>query len=171
MRTLSEFNPKSLVLHPQLPCFSPRSLVTILSELSMSTLGGHPYHAGLCDAKNFVVHGTATYRCDDTRDCIIQFCPPYDEHICSKHVEAWNKLIIKFSASSGLILINKLQKLFDVWGGFPRKTVRRILYWFLIAKNQQLALTKYMWTLYILQYYVFRRSTDSSRKQHIKSFI
>ena len=28
------------------------------------------------------------------------------EHMCSKHVEAWNK-IIKFSASSWLILINK----------------------------------------------------------------
>ena len=27
-----------------------------------------------------------------------------DEHVCSKHVEAWNKLIIKFSASSWLIL-------------------------------------------------------------------
>ena len=53
------------------------------------------------------VHGTATYRCDDTRDCIIQFCPPDDEHVCSKHVEAWNKLIIKFSASSWLILRNK----------------------------------------------------------------
>jgi len=25
------------------------------------------------------VHRTATYRCDDTRDCIIQFCP--DEKI------------------------------------------------------------------------------------------
>ena len=33
------------------------------------------------------VHGTATYRCDDTRDCIIQFCPPGDEHMCSKHVQ------------------------------------------------------------------------------------
>jgi len=27
-----------------------------------------------------------------------------DEHMCSKHVEAWNKLIIKFSAPSWLIL-------------------------------------------------------------------
>ena len=45
-----------------------------------------------------------TYRCDDTRDCIVQFWPPDDEHLCSKHVEAWNKLIIKFSASSWLIL-------------------------------------------------------------------
>ena len=46
-------------------------------------------------------------RCDDTRGCIIQFFPPDDEHMCSKHVEAWNKLIIKFSASSWLILRNK----------------------------------------------------------------
>ena len=41
------------------------------------------------------VHGTATYTCDDTRCCIIQFWPPDDEHMCSKHVEAYNKLIIK----------------------------------------------------------------------------
>ena len=27
------------------------------------------------------VHGTVTYRCDDTRDCIIQFWPPDDEHM------------------------------------------------------------------------------------------
>ena len=53
------------------------------------------------------VHRTATYRFYDTRCCIIQFCPPDDEHMFSKHVEAWNKLIIKFSASSCLILINK----------------------------------------------------------------
>ena len=34
------------------------------------------------------VHGTLTYRCDDTRGCIVQFWPPDDEHLCSKHVEA-----------------------------------------------------------------------------------
>ena len=50
------------------------------------------------------VNGTATYRCDDTRGCIVQFWPPDDKHVCSKHVEAWNKLIIKFSASIWLIL-------------------------------------------------------------------
>jgi len=27
------------------------------------------------------VQGTATYRRDDTRGCIIQFCPPDDKHI------------------------------------------------------------------------------------------
>jgi len=27
------------------------------------------------------VHRTATYRCDDTRGCVIQFWLPYDEHI------------------------------------------------------------------------------------------
>jgi len=36
-----------------------------------------------------------TYRCDYTRGCVMQFWPPDDEHICSKHVEAWNKLIVK----------------------------------------------------------------------------
>ena len=41
------------------------------------------------------VQGTATYRCDDTRGCIIQFWPPDDEHMCSKHVEAWYKRIVK----------------------------------------------------------------------------
>jgi len=34
------------------------------------------------------VHGTTTYRCDDTKGCVMQFLPPDDEHMCSKHVEA-----------------------------------------------------------------------------------
>jgi len=51
------------------------------------------------------LHYTATYRCDDTRGCIMQFWPPDDEHMCSKHEEAWNKLIVKqkICASSWLI--------------------------------------------------------------------
>jgi len=51
------------------------------------------------------VHETATYRCDDTRGSVMQFLPPDDEHMCSKHVEAWNKLIVKqkFCVSSWLI--------------------------------------------------------------------
>jgi len=56
---------------------------------------------------------TATYRCDDTRGCGMQFWPSDDEHICSKHVEAWNKLIVKqkFCASSWLITeINILRR-------------------------------------------------------------
>ena len=32
-----------------------------------------------------------TYKCDDTRGCVMQFLPPDDQHTCSKHVEAWNK--------------------------------------------------------------------------------
>ena len=45
------------------------------------------------------------YRCDDTRGCVMQFWPPDDEHMCSKHVEAWNKLIVKekLCASNWLI--------------------------------------------------------------------
>jgi len=46
-----------------------------------------------------------TYTCDDNRGCVMQFWPPADEHMYSKHVEAWNKLIVKqkFCASSWLI--------------------------------------------------------------------
>ena len=51
---------------------------------NITPIGGRPVHR----LKEDSVHGTATYRCDDTRDCIIQFCPPDDEHMCSKHVEA-----------------------------------------------------------------------------------
>ena len=66
-----------------------------------------------------------TYRCDDTR-YIIQFCPPDDEHLCSKHVEAWNKLIIKFSASSWLILINKW--LLSIISSWPRQAFMLCFY-------------------------------------------
>ena len=58
-----------------------------------------------------LVHETATYRCDDTIGCVMQFWPPDDDHMWSKHVEAWNKLIVKqkFCASSWLITeINNL---------------------------------------------------------------
>ena len=54
------------------------------------------------------------FQCDDIRDCNTQFCPPYDEHMCSKHIETWNILIIKFSASSWLILRNKLSALWQL---------------------------------------------------------
>ena len=51
------------------------------------------------------LHETATCRCDVTRGCVMQFWPPDDEHMSSKHVEAWNKLTVKqkFCASSWLI--------------------------------------------------------------------
>ena len=38
-----------------------------------------------------LVHETATYRCGDTRGCVMQFWLPDDEHMCSRHAEAWNK--------------------------------------------------------------------------------
>jgi len=51
-----------------------------------------------------------SYRCDDTRGCVMQFWPPDDEHMCWKHVEARNKLIVKqtFCASSWLISITQM---------------------------------------------------------------
>ena len=35
-----------------------------------------------------LVHETATYTCDETRGCVMQFWPTDDEYMCSKHVEA-----------------------------------------------------------------------------------
>ena len=49
-------------------------------------IGGRPVHRLREDSQP--VDGTATYRCDDTRGCIVQFWPPDDEHVRSKHVEA-----------------------------------------------------------------------------------
>ena len=49
------------------------------------------------------------FQCDDTRGGLMQFWPPDDEHMCSKHVEAWNKFIVKqkFCVSSWLITEKK----------------------------------------------------------------
>ena len=49
-----------------------------------------------------------TYRCDDTRGCVMQFWPPHDEHMCSKHVEAWNKLIVKQTFCATIWLITEV---------------------------------------------------------------
>ena len=46
------------------------------------------------------------FQCDDIRGCKIQFCPPDDEQMCSKHVEASNKFIIK-NLVHKLVDINK----------------------------------------------------------------
>ena len=49
------------------------------------------------DAQNFCFKISLfhAYRCDDTRGCVMQFRPPDDEHMCSKHVEASNKTYCK----------------------------------------------------------------------------
>jgi len=61
-----------------------------------------------------LVHETATSRYNDARGCVMQFWPPDDEHICSKHVKAWNKLIVKqkFCASSWLITEINVRQMF-----------------------------------------------------------
>ena len=50
----------------------------IIQHLVLShSVGGRPVHRVLSQP----VHRTATYKCDDTRCCKIQFLPPDDEHI------------------------------------------------------------------------------------------
>ena len=76
----------------------------------ITPIGGHPVHRLREDSQP--VHKTATNRYDDTRGCIMQFWPPDDEHMCSKHVEAWNRLIVKqkFCASSWLVTKTNILK-------------------------------------------------------------
>jgi len=57
----------------------------------ITPVDGCPVHRFLSQP----VHGTATYRCDDTRCCIYNFDLLMMITLCSKHVEAFNKLIIK----------------------------------------------------------------------------
>ena len=56
----------------------------------------------------------ATYRCDDTRDSVMQFWPPDDENIFSKHVEAWNKLIVKQKFCASIWLITEINIFYRV---------------------------------------------------------
>jgi len=56
----------------------------------------------------------------------MQFWPPDDEHMCSKHVEAWNKLTVKqkFCASNWLITdINNIVLFADDTGNLILKNV------------------------------------------------
>jgi len=75
-----------------------------------------PFRAQVERGLSQPVHGTAIYMYDDTRGCVMQFWPPDDEHVCSKHVQAWNKFIVKqnFCVLSWLITeINYTNKLYD----------------------------------------------------------
>ena len=60
-----------------------------------------------CITQPLVYH---TYRCDDTRGCVMQFWPPDDEHMRSEHVEAWNKLIVKQNFCTYSWLITEIKK-------------------------------------------------------------
>jgi len=42
----------------------------------------------MCSSSGGIIWYHHTYRCDDTRGCVMQFLPPDDEHMFSKHVEA-----------------------------------------------------------------------------------
>jgi len=77
------------------------------------------------------VHETATYRCDDTRGYIMQFWPPDDEHMCSKHVEAWNKIYCKAN-----ILCNKLVNYWDKYTDMHgQQNIKKYLWCYIYAKH------------------------------------
>ena len=72
-------------------CLSSGGQNCTIQPLVSSHLFGRPVHRlreDWMECFSQPAHGTATYRCDDTRGCIVQYWPPDDEHVCSKHVEA-----------------------------------------------------------------------------------
>jgi len=96
-----------------------------------------------------------TYRCGDTRGCVMQFWPPDDEHMSSKHIQAWDKLIVKqkFCASSWLITeiimlrytVSKTSKKLYMSGTVSLSVIRSF-------------------SLYTQQWYMSYRFADSLRK-------
>ena len=57
---------------------------------------------------HYTASGIITPICDDTRGYVMQFWPLDDEHMCSKHVEAWNKLIVKQKFCASIWLITEI---------------------------------------------------------------
>jgi hypothetical protein len=49
--------------------------------------------------------------CSHHMVCVMQFWPPDDEHMCSKRVEAWNKLIVKQNCCASSWLITEINTL------------------------------------------------------------
>ena len=52
----------------------------------ITLIGGRSVHRLIVESLNLCTGRPPTV-CDDTRDCIIHYWPPEDEHVCSKHVE------------------------------------------------------------------------------------
>ena len=90
--------------------------------------------------------------------------------MCSKHVEAWNKLIIKFSASSWLILINKY---IEMHGQQKKKNICIYIYIYLFgaAEYTQPVLDPCTGTgnhpWYMAESWYHRFNTSLPCKQHI----
>jgi len=86
------------LFHKLSHCYIFRHYCVILREFVVSTL---PSYRSMSNAvvgnnNNLVISPTtACWWCDDTRCCVMQFWPPDDKHMWLKHVEAWNKLIVK----------------------------------------------------------------------------
>ena len=57
----------------------------------------------------------------------MQFWPPDDEHMCSKHVEAWNKLIVKQKILC-IKLVNYWDKYTEMHGQQNTKTLALVVF-------------------------------------------
>jgi len=86
-RLLSDFNDISVYLSRYLTNLMHKIYFTI-SFISCLYMCVHQQEVKIALHSLWYHH---TYRRDDARGYVMQFLPPDDEHMCSKHVEAWNK--------------------------------------------------------------------------------
>ena len=82
-----------------------------LNCITQPLVSSHLWVAVSCTRRNPMCTGRPPTECDDTRNCVMQFWPPDDDHMCSKHVEAWNKLIVKQKVCASVWLITEIHKL------------------------------------------------------------
>jgi len=75
-------------LHGSSTCSHHQEIKIALHNLCYHHTYRWPSRAQVEPVLSQPMHETATYRRDDTRGCVMQFRPPDDEHMCSKHVEA-----------------------------------------------------------------------------------
>ena len=97
--------------HEHLVCLSQYLTNLMLKILFYNRVYFMPLHVSSMCAHHQEVKIVLHSLCDDTRGCVIQFWPPDDEHMCSKHVKPWNKPYCKtkFCALSWLnTKINKV---------------------------------------------------------------
>jgi len=83
------------------------------------------------------VHETATHRCDDIRGCVMQFWPPDDEHMRSKHVEAGNKTYCEtnFVHQVGQILRCMISKTPKYCNELRNANINIYLFWYCIKHH------------------------------------
>ena len=73
-------------LHASSTCAHHQEVEIVLYSIWYHHIYRWPFRTQVERELSQTAHRTATYRCDDTRCCIIQFLPPDDEHNSARNM-------------------------------------------------------------------------------------